>query len=103
MDQEKEAKEKVGKEKVEKEVPQVEEKVEKEVHQVEERVTQDQEREVEKVVHQEEEMVKTVGIIAMEWMVHVIGVGMMDCVVGKNGLEMDVMAPLVVQININVY
>ena len=32
-----------------------------------------------------------------------IGVGMMDGVVGKNGLEMDVMAPLVGQINMNVY
>ena len=39
----------------------------------------------------------------MKWRVHVIGVGMVNCVVGKNGLEMDLMAPLVVQININVY
>ena len=48
-------------------------------------------------------LVKTVGIIAMKWTVHVIGVGMLRCVVGKNGLEMDVMAPLAVQINMNVY
>ena len=32
-----------------------------------------------------------------------IGVGVLDGVVGKNGLEMDVMAPLVGQINMNVY
>ena len=56
---------------------------------------------VEKEVPQVEHW--TVGIGAMKWRVHVIGAGMMDCVVGKNGLEMDVMAPLVVQININVY
>ena len=48
-------------------------------------------------------LVKTVGIIAMVRRVNVIGVGMMDGVVGKNGLEMDVMAPLVGQINMNVY
>ena len=46
---------------------------------------------------------KTVGIIAMKWTVHVIGVGMLHRVVGKNGLETDVMAPLAVQINMNVY
>ena len=56
---------------------------------------------VEKEVPQVEHW--TVGIGAMKWMVHVIGVGMLNCVVGKDGLEMDVMAPLVVQININVY
>ena len=36
-------------------------------------------------------------------MVDVIGVGMLDGVVGKNGLQMDVMAPLVDQIDMNVY
>ena len=46
---------------------------------------------------------KTVGIIAMIWRVNVIGVGMLDCVVGKNGLEMDVMVPLAGQIDMNVY
>ena len=46
---------------------------------------------------------KTVGIIAITWMVNVIGVGMLDGVVGKNGLEMDVMASLVGQIDMNVY
>ena len=46
---------------------------------------------------------RNVGIIAIKWMVSVIGVGMLDGVVGKNGLEMDVMAPLVVQVNMNVY
>ena len=46
---------------------------------------------------------KTVGIIAMIRRVNVIGVGMMDGVVGKNGLEMDAMAPLVGHIDMNVY
>ena len=46
---------------------------------------------------------KTVGIIAIKWRVNVIGVGMLDGVVGKNGLEMDVMVPLVGQIDMNVY
>ena len=31
-----------------------------------------------------------------------IGVGMINCVVGKNGLEMDVMVPLAGQIDMNV-
>ena len=48
-------------------------------------------------------LVKTVGIIAIKWRVNVIGVGMLDGVVGKNGLEMDVMVPLVGQIDMNVY
>ena len=48
-------------------------------------------------------LVKTVGIIAIKWMVNVIGVEMLDGVVEKNGLEMDVMAPLVGQIDMNVY
>ena len=48
-------------------------------------------------------LVKTVGMIAMKYRVNVIGVGMLDGVVGKNGLEMDVMAPLVGQIDMNVY
>ena len=46
-------------------------------------------------------LVKTVGIIAI--MVNVIGVAMLESVVGKDGLKMDVMAPLVGQINMNVY
>ena len=46
-------------------------------------------------------LVKTVGIIAK--MVNVIGVAMLESVVGKDGLKMDVMAPLVGQINMNVY
>ena len=44
---------------------------------------------------------KTVGIIAI--MVNVIGVAMLESVVGKDGLKMDVMAPLVGQIDMNVY
>ena len=46
---------------------------------------------------------KTVGMIAMTYRVDVSGVGTLDGVVGKNGLEMDVMAPLVGQIVMNVY
>ena len=46
---------------------------------------------------------KTVGTGAMICRVNVIGVGMMDGVVRKDGLEMDVMAPLVGQIDMNVY
>ena len=46
---------------------------------------------------------KNVGIIAIKYRVNVIGVGMLDGVVGKNGLEMDVMAQLVGQIDMNVY
>ena len=46
-------------------------------------------------------LVKTVGIIAI--MVNVIGVAMLESVVGKDGLKMDVMAPLVGQIDMNVY
>ena len=42
-------------------------------------------------------------MIAMTYRVNVIGVGTLDGVVGKNGLEMDVMAPLVGQIVMNVY
>ena len=42
-------------------------------------------------------------MIAMTYRVDVSGVGTMDGVVGKNGLEMDVMAPLVGQIVMNVY
>ena len=48
-------------------------------------------------------LVKTVGIIAIMWRVNVIGVETLDGVVGKNGLEMDAMAPLVEQIDTNVY
>ena len=48
-------------------------------------------------------LVKTVGMVAMKYRVNVIGVGTLDGVVGKNGLEMDVMAPLVGQIDMNVY
>ena len=36
-------------------------------------------------------------------MVNVIGVAMLESVVGKDGLKMDVMAPLVGQIDMNVY
>ena len=39
----------------------------------------------------------------MTYRVDVSGVGTLDGVVGKNGLEMDVMAPLVGQIVMNVY
>ena len=46
---------------------------------------------------------KTVGMVAIMYKVNVVGVVMMDGVVAKNGLEMDVMGPLVVQINICVY
>ena len=46
---------------------------------------------------------KTVGTIAVTWKVHAIGVVIMDGVVGKNGLEMDVTAPLAGQPNIYVY
>ena len=46
---------------------------------------------------------KTVGTIAVTCKVHAIGVVMMDGVVGKNGLEMVVMAPLAEQPNIYVY
>ena len=46
---------------------------------------------------------KTVGMVAIMHKVNVVGVVMMDRVVEKNGLEMDVMGPLVVQINICVY
>ena len=46
---------------------------------------------------------KTVGMVAIMYKVNVVGVVMMDGVVEKNGLEMDVMGPLVVQINICVY
>ena len=42
-------------------------------------------------------------MIAMTYRVDVSGVGTLDGVVGKNGLEMDVMAPLVGQIVMNVY
>ena len=48
-------------------------------------------------------LVKTVGMVAIMHKVNVVGVVMMDRVVEKNGLEMDVMGPLVVQINICVY
>ena len=48
-------------------------------------------------------LVKTVGIIAIMWRVNVIGVVMLDGVVGKNGLEMDVMAPLVGQIDMHAF
>ena len=52
-------------------------------------------------------LVKTVGMIAIIWRVNVIGVGILvgilDGVVGKKGLEMDVMVPLVGQIDMNVY
>ena len=46
---------------------------------------------------------KTVGMVAIMYKVNVVGVVMMDGVVEKDGLEMDVMDPLVVQINICVY
>ena len=46
---------------------------------------------------------KTVGMVAIMHKVNVVGVVMMDGVVEKNGLEMDVMAPLVGQIDMNVY
>ena len=47
---------------------------------------------------------KPVGIIAIMSRVYVIGVGILECVVAKNGLlEMDVMVPLVGQIDMNVY
>ena len=46
---------------------------------------------------------KTVGMVAIMHKVNVVGVVMMDGVVENNGLEMDVMGPLVVQINICVY